>query len=146
MKTNAYPLARCLHRLDMNIGRRLYQELQKTPGTEEVTGTNGRIIRYLAEHEDDPIYQRDLEREFGFTRSTASRVLQLMEQKNLINRKGVAHDARLKRVTLTDYSRCFTDQMRENARILQEQLLTGFSEEEIELLHSFISRMQENIG
>ena len=69
-----------------------------------------------------------------------------MEQKNLIARNGVAHDARLKRVTLTDYSRCFSDQMRENARILQEQLLNGFSDEKIELLNSFISRMQENIG
>ena len=42
---------------------------------ENITGTNGWIIVFLADRRDRDIYQRDIEREFGITRSTASKVL-----------------------------------------------------------------------
>lgn len=133
-----------LHRLDVNIGRTLEKSVGESE-PKEVSGANGRIIRFLSEHENDPVYQKDIERAFGITRSTASRVLMLMEQKGLVLRSGVEHDARLKRVTLTDRSRAFGAAMCERGHAMDEKLMTGFSDAEKEQLRTFIRRMLNNL-
>ena len=71
----------------------------------ETTGGNAHIIMFLARNRDREIYQHTIEQKFCITRSTASRVLALMEKKGLIARESVAHDARCKRIVLTDKSR-----------------------------------------
>ena len=137
-------LAKELHRLDIAVGRKLHQE-SDVKQLEDVTCTNLRIIRFLNEHSDRDVYQRDLEKEFGITRSTASRVLTLMEQKGLIIRSGVSHDARLKKLTLTEKAQGYSDLMRENAMRMNRQLLKGFTAEEEEQLFSFLERLQKNV-
>ena len=47
------------------------------------------------------VYQRDIEKEFHINRATASGILTLMEQKGMIQRSSVSHDARLKKLELT---------------------------------------------
>lgn len=138
-------LGKDIHRLDVSIGRSLCQNLQNC-GMEDVSGTNGRIIRFLSDRENTDVYQRDLEKEFGITRSTASRVLTLMEQKGLITRSGVAHDARLKKLTLTPRARSYSDMMHLNGEQMNRQLLKGFTPEETEQLFSFLDRLQHNVS
>ena len=53
-----------IHRLDNRI-RRCVQHTATQHEMEGATGTNGRIIRFLSEHTDRDIYQKDLESEFG---------------------------------------------------------------------------------
>jgi len=135
-----------LHRLDVAIGRRLHQMLAANCCEDVSTGTHCRIIRFLSEHEDRDIYQRDLEKEFGITRSTASRVLTLMEQKELVVRSGVQHDARLKKLTLTEKARQYSDAMSENARDVDQHLMDGFTDAEKEKLLEFLDRMYHNMS
>jgi len=138
-------LGKELHRLDISIGRSLYQSLIAS-GLEELSGTNGRIIRFLSEHENADVYQRDLEKEFGITRSTASRVITLMAEKGLVTRTGVGHDARLKKLALTDKARSFSDLMRSHCEQMDQKLLSGFTEEETRLLYAMIERLQKNVA
>ena len=74
MQPNHRKLGKDIHRLDNRIRRHIQQTTQSL-GLEldAVTGGNGRIIRFLSEHEDRDVFQKDLEDEFGVTRSTASR-------------------------------------------------------------------------
>ena len=65
------------------------------------TRTQGWVIGFLADHEDEEIFQRDIEAQMGIRRSTATGILQLMEKNGLITRESVEHDARLKRLVLT---------------------------------------------
>lgn len=145
MKKQNDQLGKMIHRIDVTVGRELCQRILQN-GMEDVSGTNGRIIRFLADHENEDVYQRDLEREFGITRSTASRVLSLMEQKELIIRSGVAHDARLKKLTLTEKAQGYSDVMRRNAREMNVRLLKGFTEEEAQQLYAYLERLQENLS
>lgn len=137
-------LAKEIHRLDIAIGRCLAQAYQAQQ-MEDVTCTNARIIRFVNEHPERDVYQRDLEKEFGITRSTASRVLMLMEQKGLIERHGVKEDARLKKLVLTEKSKSISAAMRENGRNMDTRLLQGFSEEEQKQLYGFLDRMLANV-
>ena len=41
------------------------------------------IIRFLYEHSEEDIYQRDIEAEFSIARSTATGILKLMEKEDI---------------------------------------------------------------
>ena len=67
----------------------------------KVTGMQGMIIHYLLVADGDR-FQKDVETQFRFRRSTATGILQLMEQHGLLRREPVPQDGRLKRLVLTD--------------------------------------------
>ena len=138
-------IGRELHRLDNVIRRYLCQNSGASKQKEEVTGTNIRIIRFLKANENRDIYQKDVEKEFGITRSTASRVLVLMEEKGLVKRMSVEQDARLKKLVLTEKSSLMGEKMRIVGEQTDVKLMQGFSDEEKEQLFSFIDRMVENM-
>ncbi len=139
-------IGRELHRLDNCIHRYLCQFSCECKTQEEVSGTNMRIIRFLKANENRDVYQKDVEKEFGITRSTASRVLVLMEEKGLVKRLSVPQDARLKKLILTEKSKQMGEAMRRIGEKTDEQLLKGFSEEEQKQLYMFIDRMVENVS
>ena len=66
-----------------------------------ISGVNGMIMGYILTHSDREVYQRELEDEFGLTRSTISKVVNLMERKGLIERVPAEHDARQRLLRLT---------------------------------------------
>lgn len=133
-----------IHRLDNRIRRYVQRSITQYE-MEAVSGTNGRIVRFLSEHADRDVYQKDLESEFGITRSTASRVLRLMEQKGLVERQSVPHDARLKKLLLTERSRKLVQQMCQTGTTVDTRLLSGFSPQEVQTLYGFLDRMFQNL-
>lgn len=112
---------------------------------DKITGTNGWIIGYIAEHSAQDIYQKDLEKRFSITRSTASKVLTLMERKGLIERKSVPQDARLRKIVLTQRAWDVSEMMTRDANHLEEILLSGFAEEELSALFCYIEKMKCNV-
>lgn len=137
-------VGRELHSLE-NLIRRYFEFSSHRKEVETITGNNGWIIGYLSENGDKDIYQKDIEDHFTITRSTVSKVLRLMEQKGLIQRQAVAHDARLKKIVLTDKAWKIYDFMREDGKKMEQTLTKGFTEEELKTLYSYIQRMKGNI-
>ena len=59
-----------------------------------ITGVQSHVMHYiLVKCADGPVFQRDVERAFSLSRSTATGILQLMEKNDLIRRESVASDA-----------------------------------------------------
>ena len=111
----------------------------------ETTGGNAHIIMFLARNRNREIYQHTIEQKFCITRSTASRVLALMEKKGLIARESVAHDARCKRIVLTDKADAIVADLKANGERVERLLVDGFSESEKAALRDYVSRMRANI-
>ena len=129
-----------------NLIRRYLELSPHKKEIENATGNNGWIIGFLANNAERNIYQKDIEDYFTITRSTASKVLSLMEQKGLIQRLAVAQDARLKKIVLTEKAWNIRAFMVEDGKMLEQTLIKGFSVEEIETLFSYLKRMKENIS
>jgi DNA-binding MarR family transcriptional regulator len=110
-----------------------------------VTGTNSWIIAYLAENQDKEIYQKDLEKQFSVTRSTASKVISRMEEKGLILREEVPSDARLKRLVLTPTALEMHYAIIEDLKKLESNLADGFTQEELDTLLSYMNRLKDNV-
>jgi len=109
------------------------------------TGNNGLILHYIAKNEGSDIYQKDIETHFNIARSTASKVLCLMEEKGLIRRQPVASDARLKKIILTQEAVEINHLMREDFQKMEESLTKGFTDEELTTLYAFLQRMRKNL-
>lgn len=110
-----------------------------------VTGTNTWLIGYIGMHKDSDVFQKDIEKQFGITRSTVSKIVNLMEQKGLIERQSVPGDTRLKKLVLTEWSWEIFAQMEVEFREMERTLADGFSPEELDQFFNYIDRMQNNI-
>ncbi|PWG59306.1 MarR family winged helix-turn-helix transcriptional regulator [Bifidobacterium catulorum] len=112
----------------------------------DATGGNAHIIMFLSRNRDRDVYQHTIERKFCITRSTASRVLSLMEKKGLIVREPVAHDARLKKIVLTAKADSIVADLKANGEAMERRLVAGFSEHERNAVYDYVRRMRDNIA
>ena len=122
-----------------------YLAVTRPMEVESLSGGNIDIITFLARHSEREIFPQDVERRFGITRSTSSRVLALMERKGLIVRESVPRDARLKKIVLTDKSRDIAEALRANAVAMEGILLQGLSDDEIREFMHVLDVMQTNL-
>lgn len=130
----------------LNNAVRRYLENNEPPVSgDKLTCSNAWIIGYLANAEGD-VFQKDLEEEFGVTRSTISKVLMLLEKKGIIQRVGVMHDARLKKLVLTEKGRDISRHMEDNGSRMEAKLTSGFTDEELYRLEDYMRRMRANLG
>lgn len=112
---------------------------------DDITNINSWIIRYIDKNSNKNIYQKDLEKEFSITRSTASKVVNLMEKKGYIKRESVEGDARLKKLTLTDKAKDVTYIMKRNVSNIEKKMVKGISKEDLEVFCNVIDKMERNI-
>ena len=130
-----------------NLSRRYFEQYSHKKCIDDITGPNSWIIGYVGDKTEagEEVYQRDLETRLGITRSTVSKVVNLMVQKGLLSRQSVEHDARLKKLELTDKSRELKKLMDEDHRKFEAALRKGFSEEELTQLIAYLDRMKTNL-
>ena len=129
-----------------NVILRDFQQKARAFTGDAVSGINSLMVGYILRNADRDVYQRELEDEFGITRSTVSKIVNLMEKKGLIDRVPAEHDARQRTIRLTDNARKLGQAVFDESENMSKRLLTGFSEEEIAKLEEFIIRMKRNIG
>ena len=114
-------------------------------GGEDLTMMQCWIIRFLYEHEEEEVYQRDIEAEFSIARSTATGILKLMEKKGYIRRVSVERDARLKKLELTALGVNMEEGTIRNINQMETLLRQGISDEELEVFFRVIRKMRSNI-
>lgn len=103
------------------------------------------VSDFLYDHRENEIYQKDIEEEFFINRSTASKMLSLMEEKELIRRTESDHDARLKKIELMPkgyelHELCIV--IREN---IDNKLTQNISQENMELFKTLCRQMIANM-
>lgn len=128
-----------------NVIMRFIEQRARARSCDLLTGANGWILGYLLQNADREVYQHELEEEFSITRSTASKVVNLMEKKGLVERRTAEHDARMRRLALTETAEVLARQMRRESENLSRILTRGFAPEEIEKLYDYIERMKKNL-
>ena len=128
-----------------NLVMRFIENRARAQSCELLTGSNGWILGYLLQNADREVYQRELEEEFSITRSTASKVVNLMEKKGLVERKTAEHDARMLKLALTEKAEALALSMRRESENLSRILTRDFTPTEIETMYDYIERMKKNL-
>ncbi|MBR3769129.1 MAG: winged helix-turn-helix transcriptional regulator [Lachnospiraceae bacterium] len=122
-----------------------YQKAQNELERGDLTRMQRFTIGYMYRNRDRDIYQRDLEAEFAISRATASNMLSVMERKGLIRREAVEHDARLKKLVLTEVSMRMNQRIEQDIRETEALLTSGLSEEDKQKLHQYLDIMIQNL-
>ena len=133
-----------IRRLDHILARNLQAHV-KTAGIDEVTVMHGWIIRYLYTNQDKDVFQKDIEQYFSIGRSTVTNIIQLMERKGYIARESVEHDARLKKVVLTEKGIRNQEMLEDLVESLDTRLVDGITDEELYVFYSVIEKLKRNL-
>ncbi len=131
------------------LSKRMHCYLQNrsvADGEDPVVLSHGWLIGYLYQHEDEEIYQRDLEDELHLAKSSIATILQTLEQGGYIRREVPDHDARQKRVVLTDAGRVFEQKMRVRIEESERQVCSGISDEDMAVFTRVMRRMLANMS
>ncbi len=112
---------------------------------ELLIGTNSRILHFIADNKDRPVYLRDIEHHFGISRSSASKNVDFLVRGGFLKRHAEEIDARLRRLTLTPKAESLLDTIREDCALYENELLKGFTPNEVQTLLGYLNRMKENI-
>jgi len=130
------------------IHNRIHKQMEakRIENEGDITGMQRWALGYLNDHADCEIYQKDIEQEFNVSRATASNMLQIMERKELIRRESVSHDARLKKISLTQKAKNMVEKADVDIREMEQLITKGFNKEETEQLKQYLDRIMENIG
>ena len=125
------------------IHRRILSE--QSSEEDAIAGSGGWILGYLDSHADTDVFQRDLEEKFCMRRATVSKMIQLMEQKGFIERRSVAHDARLKKLIITEKGKARNREMIAWFDRLERDMTEGIPQEKLDIFFEVCDALRANL-
>lgn len=109
------------------------------------TMMHGWILGYLCHNNSRDIYQRDIEKEFSVTRSAVTAIVKNMENNGYIKRIEVEHDARLKKIVITEKGRQMHEIIVENLKYVDSQALRGVEPKDYDAFIRVASIIKDNL-
>ncbi len=102
------------------------------------------IIKYLLDNKDCEVYQKDFETLLNIRKSTISGILSTMEKNKIIKRLP-AESGKGKLIELTPEVLKLGREVISKLKDLEDELVEGISEEDMEAFYRVIDKMTENI-
>lgn len=131
-----------INKISNRLRRRLVA-LQEKLG---MSGAQGNILNYiLVDGRKRPVYQKDIEKEFGLRPSTATEALKNLEAKGLICRISEKQDGRLKRIEFTSKAEEIRHLITSEIAESENLLLKGITEEERRIFIEIGKKMLKNL-
>lgn len=127
------------------IARKIMKDAKLDSGI-NITHVQVKILYYLFNHQDHPVYQRDIEKELSIRRSTVSGIIKTMEKNNFIERVTSKEDARLKQIVISENIKKFTSSFKQKADQFDQLLSKDIPKEELEIFFKVVNQMKQNIS
>ncbi len=137
-------IAMMIHKVTYKWQRLVSLKEQKLD-LDQDTITNGRILGYLNHFRDRDIYQKDLEKQVGLTKSSISAILSGMERKGYLERQSVKSDARLKKVVITEEGIRVSQKLHSTIEEVDRNFTRGIAEEEQAELLRLLQIVNQNM-
>lgn len=116
-------------------------------GKEYSVGTAAtKVLNFLANTDKKDVFQRDIERACGIRASTATVLMQQMEQGGLIKRHALARDQRLRKIELTPAARKKSAAVAEEMTGLNTALLQGVSDQDAATFNAVLKQIESNLS
>lgn len=128
------------------LSGKIKREIDRTFADTELTGVQSKILHYIYfASEKGDVFQKDISEKFCLNRSSAAETLNFIEKAGMILRESVDHDARQKKIVLTEKAMELKQKLCENISYTEGKLIEGISKEELKTFMVVISKMQDNI-
>lgn len=142
MEKPLYELKRFGHRIHVVVQREA-----KRHGIDFMAGPQGQVLHLLGirENAGEKTFIKDIERSLDIAKSVASNLVKRMEANGLIYLEASSSDKRAKYVYLTDAAKEQLQVVRDFFDHIDQQLLTGISEEELKIFQQVLDKFIKNI-
>lgn len=145
MRENRRHVGSALHQLH-NLMQRDNNRFPHTEMVDKLTGNHGFVLCWLCDRQaDGEVFQRDMERQLRLRRSSATGVLQVMEQSGLIVREGVPQDARLKKLVVTDRGWQVYHIIRSDIAETERRLVADIDAEALRTFWQVLDKIRDNL-
>lgn len=128
------------------ISIRLRRRSEKMGKNLGITEVQGRILDFiLVDGRDRPLYQKDIEKEFGLRPSTATELLKTLENRKMIQRVSSEEDGRYKKIQFTEAAEDIRMALQQEIQKTEGLLVEGISREELNTFMKVAEKMLENL-
>ncbi|MEW4355241.1 MarR family winged helix-turn-helix transcriptional regulator [Streptococcus pneumoniae] len=108
-------------------------------------GPQGHVLHYLAKHQDQEIFIKDIEQHLKISKSVASNLIKRMEKNGFIVVEPSKVDKRKKIVRMSDDAKEKSQKMSDFWSELRKQLLVGIREEDLAVFSKVVQELYQNL-
>ncbi|QFJ55058.1 MarR family winged helix-turn-helix transcriptional regulator [Pseudobutyrivibrio xylanivorans] len=101
------------------------------------------LLGYL-ERQEEPIFQKDLEKIFHFPKSTLADMLQYLEKSGYIAKAPVDGDGRKKQIVVTEAGRKFTSLAEAQIMDVDDYITRDIPQEQIDMMVEVMEKLRKN--
>ena len=113
----------------------------------ELTGMQLAIIaRIGVAHENENVFQKDIEEEFNIRGSNITRILKVLEKEKYVRRVRIPDDERFKKLTLTEKSLDIYSKIEDNLFKNEEIAIKNLTAEEIAAFMNVAHKIMKNVS
>ena len=109
-----------------------------------LTASQAFFIQFIVHSPAQPVYQKDIESIFGLKHPTVVGIISRLESKGFVECSVDQRDRRYKCVTPTEKAVSVADSINKELEHTETTLMSGFTDEEKQLLDSLLDKMIEN--
>lgn len=131
--------------LDKKIVRTMLKE-NSDINIPPLTSTQIQILKYMIEHQNEDIYQKDLENILNLRRATVSGVLQTMEKNNLIKREIYENDIRVKKIILNEKTKNIFQKNKQKIDEIEKNITKNISKKDLNDFIKVIDKLITNLN
>lgn len=133
-------------RLIMGIGRHLKIRMDEKLSQYNLTISQFRVLAYLWEHGNQKINQKQIHEFLEIKPSSMTKLVRLLQEKDLIRKEADPDDSRNKIICLTEKGLEIKRICIENMKQAESYLLQDFSKEEVEQFLHMLLRIKKKIN
>lgn len=138
-------IAEELKKLDVQIGRKMFQ-ISKVSNMEiPPSPLQGQILDYLIINRGKNVNGKDLEKFLGVSKVAISNALLSMETNGIIERKQSELDRRNKDIKLTDRSMDIFYQMFDLFNELEKEMISGIDKNDLRIFYNVLDKISNNL-
>lgn len=126
------------------LSNKLRRQMESFSTKGQMSGAQGKVLHFLLAQKGD-VFQKDVEEEYSLRPSSATQLLQKMEQDGLIRRESLPGDARRKRIVVCPKGLAYKAAVMEDIRTLEAQLTKGIDPDDLETFLRVMEQMLKNI-
>lgn len=131
--------------LDKKIVRTILKE-NSDINIPPLTSTQIQILKYMIEHQNENVYQKDLENVLNLRRATVSGVLQTMEKNNLIKREIYENDVRVKKIILNEKTKSIFLKNKQKIDEIEKNIIKNISKKDLDKFTQIIDKLITNLN
>ncbi|MWV56220.1 MULTISPECIES: MarR family winged helix-turn-helix transcriptional regulator [Streptococcus] len=123
----------------------VFHTLAKEYDMNLLAGPQGHVLHYLALHNQEEIFIKDIEQKMKISKSVASNLIKRMEKNGFVVVEPSKIDKRKKIVRLSDSAREKSQRMGDFWAEMRKQLVEGIAEEDLQILSKVIRQLHQNL-